>query len=188
MKRLPFSFFGITFCLMFSTTQTCLAEESLLYGESDTFPKIRELNWLNEQFLDKQRTLADEVTREYLGKRVKQAHLNENTYDNIQILQSLIARTDLSEKNTLTQQSLGVIMGDIYVSQVKQLEWKTYEDDLGKSHAVCVKDTKHCIFPITMLSRRISVGLKPDVKRIYDKGYDSVSQYLPKLPFQNQKN
>ncbi len=169
--------------LLILIQSTAFANNSLLYGDKDGFPKIENLNWLNEQSLENQRKLADEISRKYLGKRIKQSSRNENTRDNLTILQRLISETEVANESVESLQALGVVMGDIYVSQVKQLEWKTFEDEVGKSKAVCVKNTKHCIFPITMLSRRMAVDIKPDVNRIYKKGYDAISDYLPKLPF-----
>ena len=161
-----------------------LFAQDIVYGaESDEFPKVEELNWLNYNFLNKQRKRADDLTREHYGKRIRTVEYNENTLENIALLQRLVNDKVIEADDKLTLQSLGVVMGDIYVDQVKSLEWKVYEDDLGKSHAVCVANTKHCIFPMTMLSRRMQVGLQPDVQVVYQKGLDAVWDYLPKLPF-----
>ena len=159
--------------------------QSVIYGSDDEFPRILDLNWLNNNFLNKQRKRVDALTRSEFGIRIKNHVDNENTLENIRIIQRVINENKIDQEDKVTLQALGVVLGDVYVANVKELHWKVFEDDLGKSHAVCVEDTKHCIFPITMLSRRVEVGVTPDVQRVYDKGYSLISDYLTKLPFSN---
>ena len=53
----------------------------------------------------------------------------------------------------------------------------------GRSRALCVKQTSSCLFPVTMLSRRMKVGTKPDVKKIYNEAILLMQKHLPKLPY-----
>ena len=173
----PFTLF---LCLF---AQAYAVAESPIFGDDSLYPKVRDLNWLNQNYLNKQRERANSLARENFGMRIKTAQNNENTMDNIRIIQRLISEDKLKSASKEELQSLGVVLGDIYVDQVKALEWKVYEDELGNSHAVCVKNTKHCLFPVTMISRRIEGGLKPDMDAVYEKGLDFMWDYLPKLPF-----
>lgn len=140
-------------------------------------PKILPLNWLNQQFLDRQRTLADDLVRINLGQRI------HSQKSDLELLQRLIDTQTVTSEDKQSLQALGVVLGDVYTLERKELQWRVYEDDLGKSHAVCVVDTQNCLFPITMLSRRIEAGLKPDVMKIYQKGWNELQPYLPKRPF-----
>lgn len=152
---------------------------TLFSQQGKEFPRVLPLNFLNEQFLKKQRNRVEVLSRRHFGKNLGQGEKNIDT------LQRMIAEDILEKTDTEELQALGVILGDAYVASHNKLSWRVYQDDLGKSHAVCIDDTKHCIFPITMLSRRIEVGTKPDVNRVYKKGFDAIKQHLPKLPFQN---
>lgn len=141
------------------------------------YPNILELNWINEQFLIKQRERVDLLTRSKLGRQLSTGARN------LALLQRVIDEELIESTNTIELQALGVIMGDSLIAQEKNLLWYVYEDELGKSLAVCVKHTEHCLFPITMLSRRMEVGVKPKVERIFNKGLDAIKPHLPRLPF-----
>ena len=178
----------LSICLSMFFASSVFANESIFADELPTegFPRVRDLNWLNQNFLNNQRNRADEIVRDKLAQRLKSAEQQENTQDNIKLLQRLIDENQLKGYKEIDLQSLGVVLGDLYVESHNHLTWQVYEDDLGKSHAVCVKQTKHCIFPLTMISRRVKVGLKPDLNRIYAKGYDAIQNFLPRKPFANQ--
>ena len=108
---------------------------------------VRELNSLNQGYLDKQRKAADEFVRFKLGRQLHQEHAD------LRVIQTAIDRGYLSNESKETLQAFGAAMGDIFVNAHANLNWKVYEDNLGASHAVCLDGTEHCIFPMTILSR-----------------------------------
>ncbi|WP_086932239.1 DUF3806 domain-containing protein [Agarilytica rhodophyticola] len=173
--RLSFIILLITFSFQTTAQQN---KATLFTPEGEAFPRVRPLNFLNEQFLEKQRQRVDSLTRKHFGKNLGEGKTN------IPLLQRIIRENILEKTDVQELQALGVVLGDIYVESHQKLNWQVYQDDLGKSHAVCIDNTKHCIFPVTMLSRRMEVGSQPDVNRVYKKGIDAIKQYLPQLPFQ----
>lgn len=148
---------------------------------SEEFPKIEDMNWLNQNFLTQQRAIVEEVARSNFGKT-----LQGNQRD-IKILQRIVDEQLIQATETRKLQALGVVLGDAYVSEAKQLRWKIFTDDLGPTHAVCVDGTKQCIFTLTMLSRRMEVGIKPRVREVYNKGWEAIAPLLPKLPYSVKK-
>lgn len=146
-----------------------------------TAPQVLELNWLNQQFLDKQRLRIDELTRKHFGDQLKTDDDPKNL--NLILLQRLIDKNVIPASDKMTLQAMGVVLGDAYVRKHDKLRWLVYEDQLGKSHAVCVDGSKHCLFPVTMLSRRIEAGIKPNVNQVFTDGYQTIKGYLPKRPF-----
>ncbi len=148
-----------------------------ILAKSESGPKVRELNWLNENFLDRQRKSVNNITATHFGKR-----LQGNKHD-IPVLQRIIDEDVIPANKTMDLQALGVVLGDIFVKENKSLSWVIYEDDLGPTQAVCVEESNNCLFPITMLSRRMEVGLKPSVERIYSANLDELKPYLPKVPY-----
>lgn len=141
------------------------------------YPKIFPLNWLNEQFLIKQRNRIEEVVRRNFGQSLK---IGEG---NIALLQRVVNEAKLDMDDKMTTQALGVVLGDIFTEADKRLIWQVYEDELGKSHAVCVQETKHCVFPVTMISRRMEAGAPANVHNIYKKNLDALKSVLPKRPY-----
>lgn len=177
MKAL-YSLFAALCCFTFSMLTAPLVDaQARNHGAENEFPTVMQLNWLNRQFLDRQRTLADDLVRINLGQRI---HTDKS---DLELLQRLVDAEAIDSDDKQALQALGVVLGDIYTEERKELQWRVYEDDLGKSHAVCVVGTKNCLFPITMLSRRIEAGLQPDVVEVYQKGLEELKPYLPKRPF-----
>lgn len=155
----------------------CTYSVIALSQEEKTWPEISELSWTNTTFLSSQRSAVDELTRRHFGEPVR------GDKSDLHNLQRLIDKDVIERDDKASLQALGVVLGDVYVSENKNLQWQVYEDELGRSHAVCIKNTQHCLFPITMLSRRIEAGLNPKVEQVYQKGLKSLADYLPKLPF-----
>lgn len=149
-----------------------------VYGaETKDFPKIEPLSWLNHNFLDKQRGLIDQLTRTNFGQQLK-----SNKTD-LALLQRLIDAKVIPRDDKESLQALGVVFGDVFAAERNELAWQIYEDELARSHAVCVTNTKHCLFPITMLSRRIEAGISPTVDQIFNKGLAELKPFLPKRPY-----
>jgi hypothetical protein len=138
---------------------------------------IRDLNWMNNNYLDKQRTTADQLTRSHLGRQLRQSR------SDIALLQKLIDKNVVEADDKQTLQALGAALGDIIENEHSKLNWKVYEDDLGASHAVCLDNSEHCVFPMTMISRRVEAGFQPDVQHIFDRVLTSLKPYFPRLPY-----
>lgn len=169
--------------LLVSTLGSPLAysQENLAkINQKDEYPIIRAPNWLNQQFLIKQRKSIEEVTRSNFGQSLKIGK------GNIPILQRIINEELIPIENKLKLQALGIVLGDIIVEYDRKLAWQVYEDAEGSSHAVCLLDTKHCLFPATMLSRRIEAGATVDVRRIYEKVLGLIEPVLPKRAYSNR--
>lgn len=160
-------------------TSAAHGQEDVIAG-SARYPKVSELSWINYQFLDKQRETISNLSQIHYGKRIR------SDKGDLNILQRIVDDNLIERDDTRALQALGVVLGDIYLREHKDLLWRVYEDELGKSFAVCVDSTEHCLFPLTMLSRRIEVGAKPDVQLVYDKGWKAIKKQLPRLPFQGE--
>jgi hypothetical protein len=144
-------------------------------------PLIRDLNPLNLKFIEKQRQVADDLVRFELGRRLYQRQ------EDLRVIQRAIDKGHLDNESKETLQAFGAAMGDVFVAYHKNLNWKVYEDELGASHAVCLDGTQHCIFPMTILSRRMEAGLKPDVAKIFDDILITFKPYFPKLPYSREQ-
>lgn len=142
---------------------------------------IRDLNWMNNNFLDKQRVLAEGILRSKYGRQFQQ-----NSRDLKQI-QRLIDSGELEDADVQTLQAFGAIIGDVIENEHRKLNWKVYEDKIALSHAVCLEDTEHCIFPMTLLSRRMAAGVTPDVQKIFDKVMTSMRKHYARLPYSGQE-
>ena len=139
--------------------------------------EIRELMWLNQNFLEKQRTMIDDLVRSKLG------HNLHGRLEDIPLLQRLLDKELVKADDKETLQAMGIALGDIFVKENKTLHWMVYQDQHGASHAVCAEKTEACLFPVTMISRRVEGGLKPDIQSVYNKGLADMKPFLPHLPY-----
>lgn len=133
---------------------------------------IRDLNWLNNNFLGQQRERYIELFTNQFGKRPSKSR------GDLYFLQRLFDNKILRKQDTLELQALGVLLGDMLLKERGKLSWMVYEDDLGKSHALCAPKEKYCLFPITMLSRRYERNVIPDVSKVYESALKDIDEGL----------
>ncbi|GAB2188841.1 DUF3806 domain-containing protein [Sessilibacter sp. MAH2] len=146
------------------------------FVDEKQWPKITPLTPTDEAHLVNQRDSIDELTSLKLGTPIK------GNKSDLETLQRIIDQKLIPSSDRLQLQALGVVLGDQFQREYK-LEWRVYEDQLGRSRALCFPQTEHCIFPITMLSRRMEAGLSPNVSDIYAKTAESLKPLTPKLPY-----
>lgn len=135
--------------------------------------RISDLSWLEKNQLSRQVEQIDELARLKLGMQVK------GTTADIELLQRIIHRGLIAKDDHHSQQALGAVLGNVMVSEFG-LQWKSYEDKIGVSKAACAPGTQECLFPITMLSRRMAVGLMPNVQDLYRDTHEMIAPLLPK--------
>lgn len=139
---------------------------------------LTDLSWMDQSRMEKELSALNELAQTKIGTPIRR---DLSDLDMLQRLinESLVARDDYD-----TQQAMGVALGNVMFADFPStLEWKIYEDSLGRSRALCVRKTTECLFPVTMLSRRMEVGTKPDVKKIYNDAIMLIEKHLPKLPY-----
>ncbi len=137
---------------------------------------IEELNWFDKNHLSDQVEKVDDLTRAKLGLQI------HGDRRDIKTLQRVIHRGLIAQDNESMQQALGAVLGDVMVNELG-LEWKHYVDRYGRSRAACAPGSEECLFPITMLSRRMKVGLMPDVEKVYTDATALILHLLPKSPY-----
>lgn len=137
---------------------------------------LRELQWVDNGFLERQRTLVDEIARGEFGSRLR------GTKADLRVLQRILDEGLVNQTEEQKLQAMGVALGDVFANELG-LEWKVYLDAEGKSRATCLKDTKHCLFPVTMVAKRARLGTTPDVQELFDKGESYLAEFQPRLPY-----
>lgn len=138
---------------------------------------VSDFAWMDRNHMAQQVESIEKLTRTKFGTPIR-----ENKSD-LDTLQRIIDRDLIDRDDQLKLQALGAVLGNVMASEVEELEWKVYEDQLGRSRALCVEGTRQCLFPITMLSRRMEAGLKPNVERVYNEAMELVDPYLPEDPY-----
>lgn len=137
---------------------------------------ISDLSWTDKQYMSAQLASVDELVRSEMGAQI------HGTLNDLDVLQRVVSRNLVDRNDTQTQQALGLVLGNVIANQTG-MQWVTYKDDAGRSRALCVEGSEHCLFPMTMLSRRMAVGLYPDVKKIYQEAMEMVAPLVNKSPY-----
>lgn len=165
MIRSLFLFLGLMFC------------SSLISAQSNNSTPIEDLSWMDENYMQQQLAKVDTIVQTRLGSRLR------GDLSDLETLQQIVDRGLIERNDTLRLQALGVVLGNVMAAEVPKLQWKIYEDGKGRSRALCVENTEECLFPVTMLSRRMEVGLNPDVKSVYKEALELIDPYLPEMPY-----
>lgn len=139
---------------------------------------IKDLGWMDQSKMEKETSAVNELAQTKIGSTIRR------DLSDLQVLQRLVDGAWVAREDYQTQQAMGVVLGNIMLADFPNtFEWKVYEDNIGRSRALCVKNTSECLFPVTMLSRRMELGSKPNVKKVYDDAILLMEKYLPKLPY-----
>ena len=132
---------------------------------------VNELGIGQRLILDTWRKEALNLIARHIGLR----SLQGNSAD-LAVIQQIIDRDILAEDQIREWQYLGVVFGDILVTEF-DLTWVSYEDDLGVSKALRWRNTDNFVFPVTLFSKRIRFNEKPDAQEIYDKLVTEINQF-----------
>jgi hypothetical protein len=139
---------------------------------------IEDMEWVDKSRLEKEIISISEFAKSKMGA-VFYGDLRD-----LDTIQQLIDRGFVKNDDAETQAALGLIMARVFLADFPlTLEWKIYRDHLGRSRALCSKGTRECIFPITLLIRRMQVGTHPNVKKIYYETVESMAKFLPSIPY-----
>lgn len=173
---------GMTFKTIVQLLVSCwlvLASNQLLADSTQLKDVILEdLGWMDKNKMQQQEDKIKQLVKSKLGLEL---HRNWN---DIQVLQRIIDQKLVAANDYASQEAMGVVLG--YVMQAdfpSTLEWKVYKDKSGRSKALCVKKTYECLFPVTMLSRRMKLEMQPNVTQVYDNAIDQIAFALPKMPY-----
>lgn len=133
-------------------------------------PRIESLSPLDQQFMQRQRDEIDSLARRYLGER-----LRRETDNDLAILQELLDKRLVKMDDQEVLQAMGIVMGDL-LAQTEGLTWVVYTDRHGRSRALEFPVQKEYLFPVTMISRRAEVGIKVDVKELYEQAREIAAE------------
>ncbi|MGQ9424572.1 DUF3806 domain-containing protein [Gilvimarinus sp. F26214L] len=134
--------------------------------------KTSELTWADKNEMQRRVEAVELLGQRHYGQSLR------NDVSDLRLLQRIANDKLIKQSDTERLQALGVVLGNTLERELG-LEWKVYNDEVGRSRALCVPDTEHCLFPITMLSRRLEVGLGVNVQRIYNEAVETIDPYLP---------
>ncbi|GAB1260073.1 DUF3806 domain-containing protein [Aurantivibrio plasticivorans] len=165
------SYFAVTFKNIASIV--LLSSISLgAFGTDEAPQRTTDFGWADDSQHEKQIAAIDRLGRRHFGQPLR------GDFSDLDLLQRIADRKLIKESDTFTLQATGAVLGDVLVNELN-LVWKIYQDQRGRSRALCVAKSEHCLFPVTMLSRRLEVGLAVNVKATYDDAAKKIKPFLP---------
>jgi hypothetical protein len=94
----------------------------------------------------------------------------------LDLLQRLIDDGAFRVPETAHWQSVGLALGNVLVNEAG-LHWVVVEDRHGRDLALKFGDSSVLVFPLTMISKRVERGERPDVRQLFD----TVRKELPNI-------
>ena len=117
--------------------------------------------WLT--YIAKMWLLGRQISIDILGEEI------DGTLADLAKLQSIIDSNQISSTATQELQSLGIVLGKVFVETTPDYDWWVVEDEYGKDPCIRYKETNLLIFPLTMISKRIEDGEHIEIISFFNK-------------------
>ena len=134
--------------------------------------QIQSLTAIDRQYMGEQRKTVEGLANR-LGRRVSGIATRD-----LNTLQEIIDRHWVDAEDVQTQQALGIVFGDLLAKEL-DFDWVIYRDKKGRSRALRYREEDIYVFPITLISRRLSAGAKVSVAPLFE---EQLQKQRPKLP------
>jgi hypothetical protein len=134
--------------------------------------QIQSLTAIDRQYMGEQRKTVEGLANR-LGRRVSGIATRD-----LNTLQEIIDRRWVDAEDVQTQQALGIVFGDLLAEELG-FDWVIYRDKKGRSRALRFREEDIYVFPITLISRRLSAGAALSVASLFE---EQLQKQRPKLP------
>ena len=149
---------------------TSLTAPTVLSSELEL--QIRPLSAIDKHYMAEQRQTVESLANR-LGRR-----LSGVTERDLETLQRIIDLRWVHSEDVQTQQAMGIVFGDLLANEL-DFHWVVYRDRAGRSRALRYRDKEIYVFPVTMLSRRLSANAPLSVSDLFDEQLKRQRQKLP---------
>ena len=155
---------------MFFLFMTILTAPYTLSSELDL--QIRPLSAIDKHYMTEQRQTVEKLANR-LGRRLTGVAARD-----LETLQRIIDLRWIDSEDVKTQQAMGIVFGDLLGNEL-DFDWVIYADREGRSRALRYRDEEIYVFPITMVSRRLSAGAQLSLSDLFEKQLKRQRQKLP---------
>lgn len=143
----------------------CLLTASVARSEA----RLEKPGALDLAYMKQQTDAIDEIAARQLGRRLQQ------TTSDLALLQAMLDRQLIKPDDDTGLQGMGIALGNVLAAQ-HDLEWVIYLDQRGRSRALSIGPEQQCLFPSTMISRRVKAGAEVDIQALYDKAGRTIAE------------
>ena len=134
-----------------------------------------------------------EIDRDYISQGLQRVdnllsrhfgvYLSGDTQLDLSYLQRLLDEQRVDSDDLQTLQGMGVALGEV-LRKERYLKWVRYIDPEGASRALQLTHEDYYVFPITLISRRASVGAKVDVQVLFQRALNNIDAYIESQRYQ----
>lgn len=110
-------------------------------------------------------------------------YLSGDTQLDLGYLQRLLDEQRVDSDDLQTLQGMGIALGEV-LRRERYLKWVRYIDPVGASRALQLTHEDYYVFPITLISRRVSVGAKVDIQELFQRALDNIDSYIESQRYQ----
>ena len=129
-------------------------------------------------YIAKMWILGSQISNETIGEEM------DGSVGDLKRLQRILDSNKIPSSNTQELQSLGIILGKVFVNDTPRYDWWIVEDEYGKDACIRYKETTLLIFPQTMISKRVEDNEETDVSEFF---YD-LKEDLERIKSENYTN
>lgn len=83
------------------------------------------------------------------------------------LIQRVLDSRQIEPEATYELQSLGLLLGKVFVNENAEYDWWVVEDEYGRDPAIRLGETALLIFPLTFISKRVEDGETLDIQEFY---------------------
>lgn len=143
----------------------CIVAASVARSEA----RLEKPGALDLAYMRQQTDSIDELAARQLGRRLQQ------TRSDLSLLQTILDRQLVKPDDDAGLQAMGIALGNVLAAQ-HDLDWVIYLNEKGRSRALSIGPEQQCLFPSTMISRRVKAGAEVNLQALYDKAGRTVAQ------------
>lgn len=130
------------------------------------------------KYIESQHDSIDSLAGRHFGRQ-----LNGSKENDMAIIQRLLDDGIVGGKQVRELQAMGLILGSLLKAE-KGLSWIIYYDQYGRSRSLQVAGfDKEFIFPATQVSRKAEVGIRVNVREVYQELEQAVVDIRNTPPF-----
>jgi len=144
------------------------ASEIIVANENYRVESFREID---REFVRSALQRINNLTTTHFGAR-----LSGRAEQDLGYLQRLLDEGLVDSDDTATLQAMGVAFGET-LRQERYLKWVRYIDRAGASRALQLAHEDYYIYPLTLISRRASVGANVDLQALFQRNLSALDAY-----------
>ncbi len=131
----------------------------ILEGDMEQVITAPDDEWIT--YIAKMWLLGSQISKDVIGEEM------DGSMADLARIQKILESHQIPVTNTRELQSLGILLGKVFVNETDGYDWWVVEDEYGKNACVRFKQTTLLAFPQTIISKRVEGGEQINVQELF---------------------